>query len=215
MTNQNQMIYLEIHGIKDGQKTFNCGTRYDWYVIEKKIKYKNTIVNDEDRKYNELDLCSITWLPNSNITEIHNMLAVNECDRCDIIYSPSVYEHRKSWMSHSKSSEYKYPCIHSITTNGTRYMYSKVNNRGHFGISKVIISETGFNGVIIDIKGEYGMTNGAMGIKIYTLEEGKNIKQAVENISFTRLVKSYSWSIYRIDWNIIKLFKKDFWRDFI
>ena len=215
MTNQNQMIYLEIHGIKDGQKTFNCGTRYDWYVIEKKIKYKNTIVNDEDRKYNELDLCSITWLPNSNIIEINNMLAVNECDRCDIIYSPSVYEHRKSWMSHSKSSEYKYPCIHSITTNGTRYMYSKVNNRGHFGIPKVIISETGFNGVIIDIKGEYGMTNGAMGIKIYTLEEGKNIKQAVENISFTRLVKSYSWSIYRIDWNIIKLFKKDFWRDFI
>jgi hypothetical protein len=31
MEKQNQMLYLEIHGIKDGQKVFNCGTRYDWY----------------------------------------------------------------------------------------------------------------------------------------------------------------------------------------
>ena len=28
------MIYLSIHGIKDGKETFNCGTRYDWYLIQ-------------------------------------------------------------------------------------------------------------------------------------------------------------------------------------
>ena len=36
MTNENQMLYLSIHDIIDGKKTFNCGTRYDWYIIEKK-----------------------------------------------------------------------------------------------------------------------------------------------------------------------------------
>ena len=35
MSIDNQMIHLSIHGIKDGQKTFKCGTRYDWYLIEK------------------------------------------------------------------------------------------------------------------------------------------------------------------------------------
>jgi hypothetical protein len=29
MTCRNQMLYLSIHGIKDGRQTFNCGTRYD------------------------------------------------------------------------------------------------------------------------------------------------------------------------------------------
>jgi len=40
MTKENQMLYLEIHGIKDGQKVFNCGTRYDWYLIQKTNQYK-------------------------------------------------------------------------------------------------------------------------------------------------------------------------------
>ena len=41
---ENQMIYLEIHGIKDGKKTFDCGTRYDFYVIKKQACNKKTIV---------------------------------------------------------------------------------------------------------------------------------------------------------------------------
>ena len=47
MTQENQMLYLSIHGIKDGKKTFNCGTRYDWYIIQHTSKYTTTIVNDE------------------------------------------------------------------------------------------------------------------------------------------------------------------------
>ena len=30
-----KMIYLSIHGIKDGKFTFKCGTKYDWYLIKK------------------------------------------------------------------------------------------------------------------------------------------------------------------------------------
>jgi 16S rRNA G1207 methylase RsmC len=42
LTYDNYMIHLSIHGIKDGRKTFKCGTKYDWYVIK-----KNTIVMKE------------------------------------------------------------------------------------------------------------------------------------------------------------------------
>ena len=66
---QNQMLYLEIHGIKDGQKVFNCGTRYDWYLIKKTNQYKNTIIVDEDGKQNEINLSELFWLPNSNILD--------------------------------------------------------------------------------------------------------------------------------------------------
>jgi hypothetical protein len=43
MTKQNQMLYLEIHNTKDGLKTFGCGTRYDYYVIEKKQNIKKVL----------------------------------------------------------------------------------------------------------------------------------------------------------------------------
>ena len=76
-------------------------------------------------------------MPNSNILEINKILAKNDSERCDIIYSPSAYEHRKKWMSHTKTEEYKYVCVHSTPKSGVRYMYSKVNDRGHFGISKI------------------------------------------------------------------------------
>jgi hypothetical protein len=81
-------------------------------------------------------------------------------------------------MSHTKNNEFKYPCVHSTPKAGIRYMYSKVNDRGHFGVSKVIFGEAGINDVIIDMDGEYGLTNGAIGIKINTLEEGGNILSA-------------------------------------
>ena len=42
-----------------------------------------------------------------------------------------------------QSQEFKYPCVHSTPKAGIRYMYSKVNDRGHFGVSKVIFRESG------------------------------------------------------------------------
>ena len=215
MIKENQMLYLEIHGIKDGQKVFHCGTRYDWYLIEKKKHYKNTNVIDEEGKTQNIDLSVLNWLPNSNILEINKILAINDEEKCNIIYSPSLYEHRKHWMSHTKYDEFKYPCVHSTPKSGVRYMYSKINNKGHFGIPKVIIGEAGINDIIIDIDGEYGLTNGAIGIKITNIEYGMNIKNALQSKMFNNVLKSCLFSSYRIDWNIFTEFKKDFWKEFV
>ena len=254
MTKENQMVYLEIHGIKDGQKVFNCGTRFDWYLIQKKAQYKNTIIVDEDGNQNEINLSGLSWLPNSNLEYVIKILALNlgnyvlqsqglplkpllspktppfppksldcvveaflkvENNTCEMIYSPSAYEHRKKWMSHTEIGDFKYTCVHSTPKSGIRYMYSQVNDRGHFGVSKVIFGEAGINDVIIDINGEYGLTNGAIGIKIYNLEEGENYKKALKSDKFDKVLKGCLFSSYRVDWNIFKEFKKDFWKEFI
>jgi hypothetical protein len=34
-----QLIYLEIHGVKDGLKVFRASTRYDWYVAKNTSRY--------------------------------------------------------------------------------------------------------------------------------------------------------------------------------
>ena len=142
-------------------------------------------------------------------------MAINDEEKCNIIYSPSLYEHRKHWMSHTKYDEFKYPCVHSTPKSGVRYMYSKINNKGHFGIPKVIIGEAGINDIIIDIDGEYGLTNGAIGIKITNIEYGMNIKNALQSKMFNNVLKSCLFSSYRIDWNIFTEFKKDFWKEFV
>jgi hypothetical protein len=215
MTKQNQMLYLEIHGIKDGQKIFNCGTRYDWYLIKKINQYKNTIIVDEDGKQNEINLSELSWLPNSNILEINKILAKNDCERCPIIQSMSAYEPRKKWMSSIQSQEFKYPCVHSTPKAGIRYMYSKVNDRGHFGVSKVIFGESGIYKPVIDMEGKYGMTHGAMAIQVDNLEEAIFISKVIESDKFDKVIKSCIFSSFRIDWNIFKEFKKDFWKEFL
>ena len=44
MTQENQMIYLSIYGIKDGKQTFNSVTFN--ILIEKTNQFKNTIIVD-------------------------------------------------------------------------------------------------------------------------------------------------------------------------
>ena len=220
MTNKNQMLYLEMHGIKDGQKTFKCGTRYDLYLIEKNKQYKPTIIIDEFKNNFNINLNELSWLPNSNITCIKKIFGGTGTsekgnDKCKLIYSSSVYEHRKTWMSHTKTLDYKYPCVHSTPKSGTRYMYSKLNNKGHFGIGKVIFGEAGINNVIIDDKGEFGLTNGAIGIEFDNIENAHDLKKALESKKFNDVLKSCMFSSYRIDWNIFKELNKDFWKEFI
>lgn len=215
MTKQNQMLYLEIHGIKDGQKVFNCGTRYDWYLIKKTNQYKNTLVVDEDGKQNEINLSELCWLPNSNILEINKILAKNNEERCPIIQSMSAYEPRKKWMSPKETPEFKYPCVHSTPKAGIRYMYSNVNDRGHFGVSKVIFGESGIYNPVIDMEGKYGMTHGAMAIQVDNIEEATFISNVIESDEFNKIVRSCIFSSFRIDWNIFKEFKRDFWKEFI
>ena len=216
MTQKNQMLYLEIHNIKDGQRVFKCGTRYDWYLIEHTKKYKNTIVIDEYNNKSEIDLSVFKWLPNSNILIIKNMMIVGNEKKCDIMYDITSYgADKKDRVKANQSIDFKYPLIHSTPKKGIRYMYSNVNDRGHFGTPKVIFGDSGINNPVIDIDGKYGMTQHAMGIKINTLIEGEQLSKALQSNKFNNIIQSCSYSSYAIDWNIFKEFKKDFWKEFI
>lgn len=216
MTKENQMIYLEIHGIKDGQKVFKCGTRYDWYLIKKTRQSEDTIVVDQNENKIKINLSELSWLPNSNILEIKKLLAKEDDKLCPIMYDRTAYgADKRDRMSTVQTQEFKYPCVHSTPKAGIRYMYSKFNNRGHFGEKKVIFGESGINNPIIDMDGKYGMTHGAMAIKVDDLAEAQAICKVIESKEFNSVIQSCVFSSYRIDWNIFKEFKKDFYKEFL
>ena len=212
MVKDNQMIYLEIHDTKDGMKVFNAGTRYDWYIIQKTKQYKKTTIKGEDNNICDIDLNNWNFLPNSNFDVIEKML-LNDNENCEIIYSRSNYGTDRKWISNKKTNDYKYELIHSTPQSGIRYMYSSKNDKGHFGIKKVIFGDSGIYNSIIDIDGKYGMTQHSMGIEIEDINEGNEIKKVLDSEEFKKILKSCSWSNFQIDWRLFTYFKKTFYKE--
>lgn len=155
------------------------------------------------------------WLPNSNISIIEKILAKNGEETCPIVYDRTTYgADKKNRVSKVKNDEFKYTLIHSTPKKGVRYMYSN-NIKKHFNIKKIIFGESGIYNPIIDIEGKYAMTHGAMYIKIQDKGEGDNISKALQSEKFQKIIKSCNYSSFRLDWNIFKDFKKDFWKEFL
>ena len=216
MTFYNKMIYLEIHNTQDGIKTFGCGTRYDFYIIKKMNNYENNTITkivDENKIINNIILKNYEWLPNSNYDIINKMLASENEEKLTVINDFNYSRLNKNLVSTIKNDIYKYELIYLTPKSGIRYMYSKVNNKGHFGIMKIIIGETGFDNAINDYEGKYGMTQDSFGIIISSKEEGEDMLSFIKSLKFKKIIKdSCSWSNYRIDWRLFINFKKTFYK---
>ena len=216
MAHKNSIIYLEIHNTKDGLKTFNAATRYDFYIIKKQSNNRETIIKDEKGIINNLNLNNWNFLPNYNYNLIQKLLAKTD-ETINNIYSASQFETRKSWVSEKKTDKFKYPLVHSTPLSGIRYYYTSNKTPQvkelipMFGISKVIFGDSGINNVLIDLEGNYGMTQHAIGIKVKNSKEAELYKKALESVEFKEVLDALSYSNYQINWRMFKYFKPDFY----
>ena len=218
LTKQNNMIYLEIHDAKDGMKTFKCGTRYDWYLVKKTKNLSNTIVVDEDKVETSVDMKEWEWFPNGRVELIRSLL-INDGVGLDVICNSS-YHATRSYVKNDKDDEYCYPLIHSTPKSGIRCKYTNrhVINKTtkvieHFGVPKVIFGDSGIYNPIVDIDGDYGMTQHAMAIKVSNRKEGENLSKVLTSEKMKNIIDSCSYSSYAIDWCLFTHFKKDFWKE--
>jgi hypothetical protein len=219
MAHENHIEYLEIHDTKDGMKTFNVGTRYDWYVINKHKNSSNTTIKDQTGAINEINLSNWIFLPNYNINKINKILSDNEEDY--VMYSRNQFGSDKSWVSEEESDKFEYPLIHSTPIGKPRIYWSSTktpdvrNFIEMFKVSKVIFGESGINNVIVDIGGKYGLTQGAIGLRVKSEKEGNLYKKALESQEFKTILDAMSFGNFRIDWRMFKYFKPDFYKDFL
>ena len=119
-------------------------------------------------------------------------------------------------MNKEKTGEYQYPCLQNINVKDeiSCIWYSNTNQRGHFGIPKIIFSRKS-SGVFIDYTGEYGLAEdcGAIIDKIENLEL---IKKALKNEHFIKNIMCFRDNLGdKYNKKIISTFKKDFWKEFI
>ena len=151
----------------------------------------------------------MNFLPSGCIDEIYKILGKNE-----VIYSRTLYGTDKKNISKNKTHKYNLPIIHNMTQKGLGYVYS-CENKGHFNISKVILSFGRHQYPHNDWKGEYGMSQICYGLKINNKDEGDKIVKAINSDKFKQILKYTKWSTYHTDWRMFNYFKKDFWKEFM
>lgn len=211
--------YLELHSTESGKKTFGVTTPYDFYVI-KNIEDKNetTLVIDYDGIETKQNLNNLEFIPNSNFDLINSLTAKNNDEKVKII-EDSSYHHQREYVSASQNDTYLYPCVYSVYKDGTyTFKYSSVNDKGHFGITKLILGNGANPTCFIDENGQYGMTQFAFAI-VDTIENLIKIKEVLEGEKFSKITQSTKYVatagnplVYP---KILKTFRKDFWKEFI
>jgi len=207
--------YLELHNESDGMKTFKASTPYDWYILHKGTSTCPTTVKDITGKKREIDLQNLPFLPNSKFEFLCGLLAKDGEDKCEVLFSYKEYETRKSWMKEEKSGRFKHPCVHATSKEEIRYWHSSRKGR-FFGTPKVIFGEARRPWqVIVDMDGDFGITQQAMGLVVKSKNEAQNLKKALESDAFYEFLETVRWSGFRIDWRMFKYFRADFWKEFV
>jgi len=217
LLNESQIHYLEIHNEMDGMRTFGAETRYDWYVATKGKNGNSTIIKGQDGKTIKIDLSKTPFIPNSAFSLVKKLLAQDGEDKVQILHSYSDYETRKPWMSKEKKGKFRHPCIYTVPKSGKpNLMWSSKKSNGHFEIPKVVYS-TGRPisvGIFIDKKGEYGLTQFSSGI-VAAPKNLSKIARALDSKKFRELCASLSIGKLEINTNVLALFRRDFWKEFI
>jgi hypothetical protein len=211
------MQYIHMHSKKAAKKIFGANTRFDCYILKKAPYQKYTRITDENEQRCDIDITGLPFIPSANINTVLNLIDNTGKNRLNILFDTRYHTKYKHLVKSEKSEEFKYPLIHSVVKNGPVIMYTSTTERGIFGVKNKVILNIGEHiRPILDIEGEYGMTEGCFAIVCDSKEEAENVWKAVgsEKLS-AEVVKATKWSNYKVEYAMFCYFRKDFWRDFI
>lgn len=209
LTQDNQMEKLVMSSGKGGLDWFGIGVRVDYYILQKKAKYKNTVVVDHEGVIHDLDLANFDWLPNYAIDEIAQLLGKST----SVLYN--TFYHTQKKHSDILTKDCKYPVVHTINKSGLGIKYFdrlQENDTTHYGIAKVLLNQNELQYPYNDYKGEYGMSQLTFGIAISSKEEGEEIIEFLNSNKGKRLIASTKWNTYYTDYGMFKSFKKDWYK---
>lgn len=215
---EKQIHYLEIHDVKDGKKTFNAGTRYDWYVIENTPVYTETSILDETSKTWHMVLAKMPFIPNAMFDDVNKLLAKPGEEVVNIL-ADSSYHTSRDFISKEMQGEFRYQIIDTIKVSGPSLRYSsKLNSKNEHFIPKIVFSR-GQSQTFVDSKGEYGITENARAI-VDSPALLKKIDKALNNPEFLKISNSCCFVssgqfVDRYNKDVLRLFRKDFWKEFI
>ena len=131
------------------------------------------------------------FLPNGNFDLVSQLIANEDAEKCKIIADTFYHtaKNRYHYVSETMTEKHIYPLVHSTNKNGNRFFYTSIKNTNHF-IPKIIFGDSGINNCLLDINGEYGVTNHGIGILIENIEDANRMKEFLDSDDFKKILKS-------------------------
>lgn len=215
---EKSLLELHMFPFKSGLEIFKAKTNFDYYILKNEINNGCiTEIHCENGSIENLNLTDLEYIPGENISYINNLFANPNEERVTMISDSSYHTQqgdKKGFLSKKMYNDFKLPVVYMVSfKNIPTFWYSNIN-KGHFGIPKVIWAN-GSSGVIIDDKGEYGLTQFSRAI-VDDSENLLNIKKALESDKFIKEVMLFKNGLgHKYNNKVISMLKKDFWKDFI
>ena len=208
------LLFLKMHTVQDGEKVFGATTSFDFYVLQNNQKYVNTEIVDTKGETNKIDISKLEIIPNFDIEKILKFFANDSEEKVQVLYSRSIYGTDKKNMQNTNNDEFIYPCVYSVLKSGKFNLFYSNENKGQFGVKKIICGNGANPTFFTDDEGRYGLTQFSFGIVddenfdliVDILKSGKQsyITEATKFISTNGNPIMYP--------KIVSLFKKDFWK---
>jgi hypothetical protein len=211
-----QIIYLEIHNIPDGLKTFGAETRYDFYCLHNVPNTMFTKIKCQDGTIERADLSKMEFIPSGMYKMFEKLIAKSNEEPVKIL-ADSSYHTQRPHLNKLQDEEFKYPVICRVYKGDTLdFWYTNTNEKGHFGIPKLVWSDGRVISVgsYVDEDGEYAINQYQFAI-VDTPENLPRIKQAFDHKDFRALMENCAVSNLCINRKAIALFRKDFWKEFL
>jgi hypothetical protein len=157
----------------------------------------------------------LEFIPNGEFNKIKSLMAKDEEEKV-VVINNSSYHTQKDYVSGVECEEHKYPCVYSVMKTETKFKYSKINNKGHFGFSKLIWGRGRIKSVgsFVDLNGEYGLTEFTSAI-VDDKNNIEEIKTAFDTFEFRKLMELCSVGNMSINHKVIATFRKDFYKQFL
>lgn len=213
---QLQFHHLEMYSKQEGDRTFNATTPYDWYVLLNRPVTRPTVVRGWNGVTTAIDLKNCHFFPNFDFDLLRKLMAQPGDTTPEVLFG-NHYETRKSHMNMGKTARFRHPCVHWTGKKEPFVKYWYSSKRGQFfDVPKLIFSDADcIASAVVDVRGEFGLTQHAIGLRIKSKREGEQMKKALESPRFYQFLLACRWSQWQIDWRLFKCLKKDFWKEFL
>ncbi len=213
---EREILYLNINTYKNGLDVFKAKTDYDFYCVR---NVKNTLVETKiitiDNEVEFFNLKDTSFIPSCNISEVYSLVAKEGEEKLNILFNSS-YHHQRPHMNKDFSDEFRFLCLQNINIKDeiSCIWYSNTNERGHFGVPKVVFGRKS-SGVYVDSDGVYGLAEDC-GAIIDDSDNLEKIKIALKNNYFIKNIMGFRDNLGdKYNKKVLSTFRKDFWKEFL